>query len=168
MNTTTARRFVFLAILWLAVPFQAAAQDSFENPDALKAFLTANFANTNAGMVVGLLDEHGSRIFSAGKLDNGTDAKVDGDTIFEIGSVTKVFTSLLALDMARRGEVKMDDPVAKYLPERVKVPAFEGKEITLRHLAAQDSGLPWNPDDLDKILLQEPRRLALKEFKEAC
>ena len=168
MNTTTARRFVFLAILWLAVPFQAAAQDSFENPDALKAFLTANFANTNAGMVVGLLDEHGSRIFSAGKLDNGTDAKVDGDTIFEIGSVTKVFTSLLALDMARRGEVKMDDPVAKYLPERVKVPAFEGKEITLRHLAAQDSGLPWNPDDLDKILLQEPRKLALKEFKEAC
>lgn len=168
MNPATNRLLVLLAASSLAAQFAAAAQDCFSNPDPLMAFLNANFAKTNAGMVVGLLDEHGSRVFSAGKMDNGTDAKVDGDTIFEIGSCTKVFTSLLALDIARRGEVKLDDPVAKYLPERVKVPAFEGKEITLRHLATQDSGLPWNPDDLDKLLLREPRNLALKGFKEAC
>lgn len=168
MNAATNRLFALFAVLLLAARFAAAAQDCFSNPDPLKAFLHDNFANTNAGMVVGLLDERGSRIFSAGKMDNGTDAKVDGDTVFEIGSCTKVFTSLLALEMARRGEMKLDDPVEKYLPERVKVPSFEGKPITLRHLATQDSGLPWNSDDLDKILLRDPKQLSLKEFKEAC
>ena len=64
--------------------------------------------------------------------------------------------------------MKLDDPVVKYLPERVKVPAYEGKEITLRNLATQDSGLPWNPDDLDKILNRDPKKPSLKEFKEAC
>jgi CubicO group peptidase (beta-lactamase class C family) len=159
--------FVLFAVLLLAARFAAAAQDCFSDPDPLKAFLNANFANTNAGMVVGFLDEQGSRVFSAGKLDNGTDAKVDGDTVFELGSCTKVFTSLLALDMARRGEMKMDDPVAKYLPARVKVPSFEGKPITLRHLAAQESGLPWNPDSVDKILNRDPKKPSLREFQKA-
>ena len=48
-----------------------------------------------------------------------TRAPVTGDTVFEIGSVTKVFTALLLADMARRGEVKLTDPVAKYLPASV-------------------------------------------------
>jgi len=126
-------------------------------------------------MVVGLLDRSGSRVFGAGKLDNGRDPLVDGplvegqlvdgDTIFEIGSVTKVFTALLALEMDRRGEVKLDGPVGKYLPERVKVPAYEGKEITLRHLAAQDSGLPFHPDSIEKILDWASGKPRLKEFK---
>ena len=79
----------------------------------------------------------------------------------------KVFTSLLALEMDRRGEMKLDDPVAKYLPERVKVPAYDGREIALRNLATQDSGLPWNPDNLDRILNQDTKKPSLKEFKEA-
>jgi D-alanyl-D-alanine-carboxypeptidase/D-alanyl-D-alanine-endopeptidase len=147
MNAATNRLFVFFAALSLAAQF-AAAQDCFSNPDQLKAFLHDNFANGNTGMVVGLLDEHGSRIFSAGRMDNGTDAVVDGDTVFEIGSVTKTFTSLVALDMDRGGIWKLDDPVAKYLPKDVRVPSYEGKPITLRHLAAQDSGLPFNVGNL--------------------
>jgi CubicO group peptidase (beta-lactamase class C family) len=98
-------------------------------------------------MVVGIVDEHGSRVYSAGKLDNGTERMVDGDTVFEIGSVTKTFTALLVLDMAERGEVKLDDPVSNYLPDGVKVPTHGGKEITLFNLAAQDSGLPFDPDN---------------------
>src|SRR5262249_13225918 len=118
-----------------------------------------------AGMVIGVLDNRGSKVFSAGKRDNGTEQDANGDTIFEIGSVTKVFTWLLALDMDRRGEIKLDDPVAKYLPDHVKVPAYKGKEITFSNLDAQDS---WNPDDLDRILNRDPRKPSLKEFKEAC
>ncbi|MCI0541435.1 MAG: serine hydrolase [Verrucomicrobiales bacterium] len=163
-------RSVCLTLLVLAAPLPAAAQSGFSgaDADAVQAFLRKTFTNGNSGMVIGILDARGSRVFSAGKLDNGTDEEVNGDTVFEIGSVTKVFTSLLTLDMARRGEVKLDDPVAKYLPERVKVPAYEGKEITLHNLATQDSGLPWNADDLDKILLRDPKKPSLKEFKEAC
>lgn len=169
MNIANIYRLVSLTSLVLAAPFfVAAAQTDFTDADAIQAFLRRTFTNGNAGMVVGILDQRGSKVFSAGKLDNGTDREVNGDTIFEIGSVTKVFTALLALDMDRRGEMKLDDPVAKYLPERVKVPTYEGKEITVRNLAAQDSGLPWNPDDLDSILNRDPKKPSLKEFKDAC
>ncbi len=57
-----------------------------------------------------MVDEHGSRVFSAGVLDNDTGKKVDGDTLFELGSVTKVFTRLLMFDSARRNELEIDDP----------------------------------------------------------
>src|SRR5262249_15884457 len=123
----------------------AAVADDYS--DSIQSFLHANFDRLNAGMVVGIVDEHGSRVYSAGKLDNGTERMVDGDTVFEIGSVTKAFTALLLLDVAQRGEVKLDDPVAKYLPESVRVPTHGGKEITLFNLAAQDSGLPFDPDN---------------------
>jgi len=164
----TVRRFVCFIVLTLTAPLASLAQERFTDANTIQAFLRKKFSEGNSGMVIGLLDHRGSRVLSAGKLDNGTDQEVNGDTVFEIGSVTKVFTSLLALDMDQRGEVKLDDPVSKHLPERVKVPAYDGKEITLRNLAAQDSGLPWNPDELDRTLNQDPKRPSLKEFKEAC
>jgi CubicO group peptidase (beta-lactamase class C family) len=158
------------AALVLSAPLPVVAQTDFSDADAnaIQGFLRRTFTNGNAGMVIGILDHRGSKVFGAGKLDNGTDQQVNGDTIFEVGSVTKVFTALLALDMDRRGEMKLDDPVAQYLPQRVKVPAYQGKEITPRNLATQDSGLPWNPDDLDSILNRDPKKPSLKEFKEAC
>src|SRR6201981_1751129 len=116
--------------------------------DSIKVFLEQNFGNTNAGVVVGLVDERRTRIISAGKLDNGTGQEVNGDTLFEIGSVTKTFTALLLVDMAQRGEMKLDDPVAKYLPKSVKMPTRNNKEITLRQLATHTSGLPGMPDNL--------------------
>ena len=75
-------------------------------------------------------------------LDNGTDRVVDGDTVFEIGSITKVFTALLLQDMVERGEMKLDDPVQKYLPASVHMPTYKGKPITLLHLATHTSSLP--------------------------
>lgn len=108
------------------------------------------------GIVVGIVDEHGARVVSHGKLDNGTDRNVDGDTLFEIGSVTKVFTGLLLQDMVERGEMKLDDPVQKYLPASVKMPMYKGKEITLLHLATHTSSLPRMPDNLSPRSWRDP------------
>src|ERR1700733_13571369 len=91
--------FVCFALLLRAAVSPVAAQDLFTNDAAIKAFLHDNFDGKNAGMVIGLVDEHGSRVFSAGKLDNGVDEEVNADTVFEIGSITKTFTDLLLLDM---------------------------------------------------------------------
>jgi len=134
----------------LATQFLAAAQNGFTDAEAeaIQAFLRENFDNTNAGMVIGLVDERGSRVLAAGKLDNGTSQEVNGDTVFEIGSVTKTFTTLLLQDMVERDEVKLDDPVAEYLPESVKVPARDGKQITLLNLAIHTAGLPRDPSNL--------------------
>lgn len=99
------------------------------------------------GIVVGWVDEKGSRVVGYGKLNRESAGEVDGNTMFEIGSATKAFTAILLADMAERGEVGLDDPVAKYLPSSVKVPAKDGKEITLRHLATHTSGLPRMPSN---------------------
>ena len=102
----------------------------------------------SVGIVVGVIGPEGRRVIGYGHLDKGDARRVDGDTIFEIGSATKVFTSLLLADMVQRGEVSLSDPVAKYLPPTVKVPERNGKQITLVDLATHTSGLPRLPANL--------------------
>jgi len=106
----------------------------------------------SVGIVVGVIGPEGRRVIAYGHLEKGDSRALDGNTVFEIGSVTKVFTSLLLADMVQRGEVKLDDPVAKYLPANVKMPDRNGKAITLIDLATHTSGLPplpanFNPKD---------------------
>jgi len=97
------------------------------------------------GIVVGVIDAGGRRIVSYGALAKGDPRPLNGETVFEIGSMTKVFTSLLLTDMVARGQVKLDDPVAKFLPAGTKVPERGGKQITLVDLATHTSGLPGMP-----------------------
>jgi len=99
------------------------------------------------GIVVGIIDPSGRRVVAYGSTAKGG-KPVDADTVFEIGSVTKVFTSLLLADMVQRGEVALTDPVSKYLPPNVKVPERGGKKITLIDLATHTSGLPRLPSNL--------------------
>ena len=99
-------------------------------------------------MVTGVIDEKGRQVVASGKVSLDGTQQPDGDTVFEIGSVTKVFTSLILADMIEKGEVKPDDPVAKFLPATVKVPSRNGRQITLLDLSMQVSGLPRLPDNL--------------------
>lgn len=100
------------------------------------------------GIVIGVIDDEGRRIVAHGSLEKGDKRMLDGDTIFEIGSITKVFTALLAADMAEHGEVRLDDPIAKYLPAGVHVPQRKGRQITLIDLATHTSGLPRTLQDI--------------------
>ena len=101
---------------------------------------------TNQSIVVALIDEKRTRFTGYGKTAQTTDAEnADENTVFEIGSVTKVFTGTLLAEAVRRGEVALDDPISKYLPKTVKTPLREGKEITLLDLATHSSGLPGLP-----------------------
>jgi len=97
---------------------------------------------------VGVISPEGRRIIAQGHLDKDDARPLNGDTIFEIGSATKVFTSLLLADMVQRGEVALDDPVAKYLPPGVKMPERNGRSITLLDLATHTSGLPRLPTNM--------------------
>jgi CubicO group peptidase (beta-lactamase class C family) len=148
--TTIKATLIIAATCLVVAAVSVLGQDKFTEAQVadIKAFLHANFASTNAGMVIALLDASGSRVLAEGRLDNGSDDTVNGDTIFEIGSITKTFTSLLVLDLVAQGEMQLNDPVAKYLPKSVTMPTRLGKEISLLNLAAQDSGLPFNADNL--------------------
>ena len=123
----------------------------WRTPDdrAIRAILAERIdvQRQGVGVVVGVVDAKGRRIVSHGAPGKGDPRPLNGDTVFEIGSMTKVFTSLLLTDMVAKGEVKLDDPVAKYLPAGAKVPERGGKQITLVDLATHTSGLPGMPSN---------------------
>jgi serine-type D-Ala-D-Ala carboxypeptidase/endopeptidase len=97
------------------------------------------------GYVAGIIDADGRRLITVGTSDAPDGRALDGDSVFEIGSITKVFTALLLVDMVQRGEVALDDPVAKYLPPEGRPRAFDGKPMSLLDLATYTSGLPRMP-----------------------
>src|ERR1043166_3724186 len=142
-----------LAVVFLAcvVCFRVAAGES-EPPlsdAALRQILQERIqAKKTVGIVVGRLEGTNGSIVGAGTMSLTNSRLVDGNTVFEIGSITKVFTGVLLADMANRGEVRPDDPASKYLPPTVKMPSRNGKVITLAHLASHRSGLPRMPEDL--------------------
>ncbi len=114
-------------------------------PESVKEVVRNRVDNGQASMVIALVDADGVDYFAYGKtaLDGGTTP--DENTVYEIGSITKVFTAILLVDMKNRGEVALDDPIGKYLPEGAKSPQRDGKSITLERLSEQTSGLPRMP-----------------------
>lgn len=135
------------ALLLLSLTQSAMSQTD----DELKKTFREHIEIENAGSSVVMVEvsEQGSRFVSYGALSKDAAAKTaDEKTIYEIGSITKVFVGVLLADAVRRGEVKLDDPISKYLPKTVEVPKFTGKEITLVDLATHTSALPRLPDNL--------------------
>jgi CubicO group peptidase (beta-lactamase class C family) len=97
------------------------------------------------GMAVGIVERGRRRVIVYGKQDSGDARPVAANTLFEIGSVTKVFTALLLAGMVHRKELQFDNPVEDYLPSGFRMPQRNGRAITLADLATHTSGLPLFP-----------------------
>ncbi len=112
----------------------------------------------DAGMIAVVLDGSATRTVTVGSA-GVPGLTLDGNTVFEIMSITKVLTSLLLSEMVGRGEVGFDDPVAKYLPGSVTL-AVRGRPVTLLDLATYTSGLPNMPGNLPPNWYARPDPLA--------
>ncbi|HIG26493.1 MAG TPA: serine hydrolase [Verrucomicrobiales bacterium] len=99
----------------------------------------------NPGIIIGITDPDGRDIFTYGRTSYENGVTPDENTLFEIGSVTKIFTTTLLAEMANRGELLLTDPVESFLPENVSVPKRGRIFITFHHLATHASGLPRDP-----------------------
>ena len=142
--------FTFAIILWAASAWTQSQPNSPVPPDAEIRKILVERIDTfhqGVGIVVGVIEPQGRRVVAYGSLEKGDPRPLNGDTIFEIGSTTKVFTSLVLADMVQRGEVALADPVAKYLPAEAKVPERGGRAITLVDLSTHTSGLPRMPSN---------------------
>ena len=121
------------------------------------------------GIAVCIVTPNLQRFVAYGRERLGDARPVTSATVFEIGSITKVFTALLLADMARRGEVGLDDPVTRYLPTDFHLPALDGSQITLAHLAAHTSGLPRFPTfpgpPFSPAWLEGMARFSTEDFK---
>ena len=127
-------RTIIIAIL-LILSSAAASAQHFPSDDDLMALIQSRVDEARAvGIVIGVMEADGTtRIVAYG--DAGPDAQPLGEeSVFEIGSITKVFTGILLADMAARGEVLLTDPVAKYLPAGVTMPSRGGRENYLAGL----------------------------------
>jgi serine-type D-Ala-D-Ala carboxypeptidase/endopeptidase len=158
------RTAITIAVFAILTPYFVGAQ-VIPPDDEIHKILAERVGENekDIGIVVGVIDpqrQSGSdrpsgsdrqsgpdrRIISYGHQTAGDTRPLNGDTVFEIASVTKVFTALLLADMVDKKEVALSDPAAKYLPG-VKLPERNGRLITLVDLATHTSGLPFMPAD---------------------
>ena len=102
---------------------------------------------TLVGLSIGVVDQGHCEVFNYGYSNLKSKKQVDADTIFEIGSITKVFTAVLAILKEQEQQIDLRDPIDKYLSDTIEVPIKTGN-IRLIDLMTHTSGLPRIPDNM--------------------
>lgn len=103
----------------------------------------------SVGTVVVFFHDGKEEYFTYGFSDSTHRQPITKKSVFEIGSISKTFTSLLVADLILKGKVKLDDPIEIHLPDSLKIPSFKGARITFADLATHTSGLPRMPELAD-------------------
>jgi CubicO group peptidase (beta-lactamase class C family) len=137
----------------LAVVHALPAQDLQPRLTEIDTFIAETFGRQHiGGLTVGVV--WGKELIwtkSYGDADMEKKVRADRDTVYRIGSVTKMFTGIMLRQLADAGKVHLEDPVEKYFPEinLVQGSAENTPPITLYQLATHTAGLPAEPDDTD-------------------
>jgi len=99
-------------------------------------------------IALAIIDSSGIQYFNFGKTaKNGQE--VDENTIYEIGSISKVFTGILLAQQVLDGDLKLEDEINNFLPDDIKVPVMGDTEITFGNLTDHTSGFPRMPDNFN-------------------
>lgn len=140
-------KYALIIILYLSVN-RCISQEyiiSHEIKKEIKEFITNG---KSVGIVAGIVNSKGEKEFYChGFQSQQNNIPVDKNTIYEIGSISKVFTCIAFADMVIKHEVDLEASVSSLLPENVTMPLKNKKYITLKHLANHTSGLPRLPDN---------------------
>jgi CubicO group peptidase (beta-lactamase class C family) len=139
-------RIIAILLVFFSTPLRAGDVLPKEEVDRfVKPIIDGQYAKC---LVVGLINEHDRQVIGYGIKSDTDRTPPDGQSVFEIGSVTKTFTATLLAEAVLRGEVKLDDPVQKFMPGDVKIPrGKDGKEVTLLNLTTHSSGLARMPSN---------------------
>lgn len=116
----------------------------------IQAWLAARSRELDVvGCSLGMLDSGKLKVACAGVREVGAEARITPDTVFQIGSITKIFTTMQILQLVDRGRLHLDEPVARYLPTfALKDPAMT-EAVTVRYLLNHTSGIDGDffPED---------------------
>ncbi|CAN5535532.1 hypothetical protein BH10CHL1_BH10CHL1_38320 [soil metagenome] len=120
------------------------------------------------GVAYGVIVD-GELIFthSFGVHNVATRAAVDANTVFRIASMTKSFAALAILQLRDAGKLRLDEPVATYVPELASLsyPTVDAPLITVRHLLTMAAGWPQDDPWGDRQLYRSDA--AMSEFYQA-
>lgn len=100
------------------------------------------------GMVVAVMNGDEELVIGLGRRDLSTDLPPDGDTVFELASLTKLFTGTLLAYEIRMGNLALTNLVVDHLPEGITMPESISKSLTFGHLVTHTSGFPGRGDNL--------------------
>ena len=132
-----------LAASLVGVAARAATPSKIEVAEILRR--RVDVEKGTVGIAAAVVTHDGHRTVCHGRERLGSDQRVSGETLFEIGSITKIYTALLLAGLARNGVLAIDDPAAKHLPADFILPERDGRAITLADLATHTAGLPRFP-----------------------
>jgi len=136
-------RYILTALLFTNITFSQDLEAKLN--ELIKPLLDGK---KNMSMAVGLFDVNSEtpRMFFFGKVSKEDPSKPNENTVYEIGSITKTFTTTMLVMLERDGKLKINDPVQNYLPEGTTIHNFSSTApLKLYHLATQTSGLPRLP-----------------------
>jgi D-alanyl-D-alanine-carboxypeptidase/D-alanyl-D-alanine-endopeptidase len=135
-----------IVVVLLFISAQAIAQSPFT--DAFKNNLKERIdEGIHPAIVVAYIDGEKIHYYNVGVKSLKTKEPVNEHTVFEIGSITKTFTGILLADRVIKGEMKLDDPLQKYLPEGITAPTRNGQVITLVTMSNHTSALARMPSN---------------------
>ncbi len=146
-----------LILLLLLLPFLPSAQHSDLSEELIKTIQDRIDNGIYTSIAIGVIDKSGTRYYSFGAKKTGGQM-VNEHTIYEIGSISKVFTAILLAEEIVQEHMKADDPISGYLPSSVIVPTYKGggPDITLGHLSDHTSSLPRLPSNLNPADQENP------------
>ncbi|MFE9190993.1 serine hydrolase domain-containing protein [Micromonospora sp. NPDC007208] len=124
--------------------------------DLLVRRTAERLARRGVGAVAAAVTADSVVVHGAGSTGGPAPTVPDASTVFEIGSITKIFTALALARLSLAGTVSLDEPLQDLLPPGASVPTWAGAEITLSHLATHTAGLPRLPAGLLRRALTHP------------
>jgi D-alanyl-D-alanine-carboxypeptidase/D-alanyl-D-alanine-endopeptidase len=153
------RVLVSALLMWL-LSVSAFAQGPGRELDARVARLAEPILRErqSVGISIGILDAKGVRhTYGFGRVSKDEDRRPDRDTLFEIGSITKCFTAIMLAEMDLKHEVRLNEPVERFLPRWAQAPRVDGRPMTLEELATYSSGLPRMPANFGRTEREHAR-----------
>ena len=118
--------FIFiLLILLLFLVVTAAKGQNISNAEIDKMVGNYMSNKNNRALVVGIIKNGQQQIFTFGETEKGSGLKPDSKSVFEIGTVSEVFTTSLLAILESKGKVSSLDPVSEILKGVVKVPYYQ-------------------------------------------
>jgi len=120
------------------------------------------------GMVLGIVRGGERHVLAFGETELGSGEAPDAESIYEIGSVSKVFTGIMLADAVTRDLVKLDDSVEELVGGDFELKQFEDQPIQLWHLSTHTSGLPRMPGNFHPANAEDPYAdYSLEQMQEA-